>query len=403
MAISTVDLQDIARRAKALDEWINERRQHLHRYPELSFHEVETSAFLRREVEAMGLETSAPVEAGKHGFHTELKSPANPDQYIILRADMDALPIQEETGAPFCSETDGKGHLCGHDCHSSMLLGALNILKDLREALPYSVRFLFQHAEEVAPGGAIDFVRAGLCGEDVLGAFGVHVSPQLTIGHFGLCAGPMMAMVGTHEVTIKGQGCHAARPHEGRDPVLAAAACLSALQQIASRRIPPTEEVVISTTMIQGGTAFNVIPSEVSFKGTMRTFNEARGPEIEQAIHEIVKETAAAYGCEADVFTEFTYPPLVNDPRAVEASRAALSEMFGPEAPVDIQKAMGGEDFAYYARERPSSFVYIGARREGDPYHGLHHPRFLPEGEILWTGSALLASMPFVAGRFLEK
>lgn len=393
-------LKQLAIDAEKLDEWINTHRRHLHQNPELSFHEEKTSAYVRKQVEKLGLKASPPIAEGKYGFYTELKSAKNPDTYILLRADMDALPIQEENQVDFQSQVENVGHLCGHDSHTSMLLGALRLLKDRENELPVSVRFVFQHAEEVAPGGALDFVRAGVV-DDVMGCFGIHVSPKLTTGQFGLCEGTAMAMVGTLSVTMKGRAGHAATPHDAADPVVASAAAITALQQISSRRIASTEPIVVSVTTVHGGSAFNIIPPEVKFTGTLRTFEEKRGPEIIRLIKEIVENTARAYGCEAHVEAEFSYPPVVNNPLALKASRHTVTEMFGEEYAIEIQKGMGAEDFAYFAREKPSSFVYIGVRKEGGDYYPLHHPQFLPDSAAFWKGSALLAAMPFVAPEIL--
>lgn len=392
---SQIDLKQLAGDARKIQPWIVERRRHLHQNPELSFEEQETATFIRNEVKSLGLEPGAPLP-GRHGFAVDLVSPANPDKFIILRADMDALPIQEENEVPFRSKVPNVAHLCGHDCHTSMLLGAMKLILDRREDLPVSVRFVFQHGEEVGPGGARDFVQAGLT-RDVLGCFGIHVSPRTSSEKFGMRVGETMAAVGCLKVTIKGRGGHGAMPHECQDPMPAAAACILALQQIASRRVPPMESVVCSVTMIKGGTANNVIPGSVEFEGTFRTFNIARIEEIEEMIREICRNTAKAWNCEADVIADHTYPPVVNDARAVEAASGAIIDMFGPESVEEVIAHMGGEDFSYFAQDKPSAFVFLGALPEGAPYVPLHHPCYLPDESMLWRGSAYLAAMPFRA------
>lgn len=394
-------LTDIAKEAEALQPWISERRQHLHRHPELSFQEEKTAAFVREQVRQLGLEPSEPIADGKHGFFVDVrKSGPGSDRFVLLRADMDALPIVEENEVDFRSQRSGVGHLCGHDAHTSMLLGALKLLASRRESLPVSVRFVFQHAEEVAPGGAIDFVRAGAVSE-AIGCFGIHVSPRVESGRFGMRSGEFMAMVGGLEVTMRGRGGHAAAPHESVDPVVCAAQAISSIQQIVSRRISPVEPAVVSITMLRAGTAYNVIPEEAFFAGTIRTFNTSRAPQIEQWIREIVNHTAAAYGCEASIRIEYSYPPVINDGRAVEAADAAVRGLFGERAVVEVERSMGAEDFAYFAQEKPSAFVNLGVRPAGAPFYPLHHPRFLPDESTLWRGSAMLAAMPFVAPDYL--
>ena len=394
-------LDSLAEEAHALLPWIGAHRRHLHRHPELSFHEEKTSAYLRGVVRDMGLEPSEPLP-GRQGFHVELISPRNPSEFIILRADIDALPIQEQNEVEFRSENPGVGHLCGHDVHSSMLLGAMRLLKDRAAEMPVSVRFIFQHAEEVAPGGAKDFVEAGLV-RDVIGCFGIHVSPRVPIGCFGLRVGETMAGVGSFSATIRGRGGHAAGPHETVDPMPAAAASVLALQQIVSRRLPPTEPAVVSVTYIEGGKAFNVIPEEVRFGGTFRTFVPGRGQQIAQMIQDVVQHTAHSYNCEAEVEPLVSYPPLLNNEEAIGAARETLTGLFGPQSCVDIAMAMGGEDFSYFALERPSAFVFLGVLPDGDPFRPLHHPQFLPEESVIWRGSAFLAGIPFVAPDHLPK
>lgn len=399
---ATIDLKKLAGDAKSLEPWIIQRRRHLHANPELSFQEEKTAAFLRKEVQSLGLAPSAPVMPGKHGFYTEIKSKKNPDTYVLLRGDMDALPIQEESEVEFKSTKPGVGHLCGHDAHTSMLLGAVNLVQKYQEQLPYSVRFVFQHAEEVSPGGAKDFVEAGLT-KDVIGCFGLHVSPRIPSGYFGLRPGEAMAMVGGFEIAIRGRGGHGAAPHEGIDPMPATAAAILALQQIVSRRISPIEPAVVSVCWINGGSANNVIPDEIRFGGTLRTFVPERGPEICRMIEEVVTNTAKAYNCTAQVQTALSYPPVINDGKAIDAAREAISEMFGAQAPVEVPKVMGAEDFAYFAQSKPSAFVFLGVLPHGDVFYPLHHAKFLPDEQQLWKGSALLAAMPFVAGNYLTK
>ena len=390
---------DLAREAQDLQPWIVERRRHLHANPELSFQEANTAAFLRAELTKLGYSPSAPV-AGKHGFYVDIISPKNPHQFVLLRADIDALPILEENDIPFKSQNPGVGHLCGHDTHASMLLGAASLLKPRIAQLPVSVRLVFQHAEEVNPGGAIDFVREGLT-RDVLGCFGLHVSPRVPSGKIGLREGETMAAVGSLYGTVRGRGGHAAAPHETVDPMPAAAACVLALQQIVSRRIPPTEMAVVSVTQISGGTTTNVIPNEVTFKGTLRSFNVQRAHQIGEWIQHIVRDTAAAWGCEGSVVIDHGYPPVINDPKAVAASLEAIRLLFGETASLEIPKSMGAEDFSYFAQEKPGSFVFLGVLPEGGTFYPLHHPSFLPDETQLWRGAALLAAMPFIAPNHL--
>lgn len=396
-----VALEQFATEARELLPWIGAHRRHLHRNPELSFHEEKTSLYLREEVRKLGLEPSEPLP-GRHGFHVDLIAPANPGRFILLRADMDALPIQEENKVDFISTCDGVGHLCGHDVHTSMLLGALHLLKDRAAALPVSVRFVFQHAEEVAPGGATDFVAAGLT-EDVLGCFGIHVSPRVPLGQFGLRTGETMAGAGAFSITMRGKGGHGAAPHEAIDPMPASAQAILALQQIVARRLPPTEAGVVSVCYIEGGKAFNVIPQTVRFGGTFRSFVPGRCDQIGEMIKETVENTARAWGCEAEVQLQRSYPPVLNNEAAIGAARDTMHRLFGPDSTVDIAMSMGAEDFSYFALSRPSAFVFLGVLRDEDPFRPLHHPEFLPQESVMWMGSAYLAAIPFIAPDYLPK
>lgn len=382
--------------AKALNPWIVERRRYMHQNPEISFQEKETAAWLRREVELLGLVPSDPVREDVYGFYTEIKSSVCPDKYVLLRADFDALKIQEQTDVPFKSTKEGVAHLCGHDAHTSMLLGALKLLKENEDKLPYSVRFVFQHAEEMPPGGAADFVRAGLVAEDVISCFALHVTTEMEAGIFGMCPGEAMAMVGNFDITLRGNGGHAARPHECNDTILAASQVIQALQQIVSRRLSPTTPAVISVANIHGGSTHNALPSEVSLGGTIRVFDESLGEQISGMIMEIAGTVAAAYGCEADVAVNYVCSPVFNDPQAQAASYTAIQELFGENALMQMEKRMGAEDFSRISLARPSSFVYLGVQPESGEFFPLHHPRFSPEESVLWRGSALLAAMPFV-------
>lgn len=399
---TSLDVAALAHEAEANLPWIVERRHHLHRHPELSFQEVETAQFLRRELAAMGLEPGPPIREGVHGFCVDIDSPAGATApRILLRADFDALPIQEENDVAFRSTRAGIGHMCGHDCHTAMLLGAARLLVARREQLPVGVRLVFQHAEEVAPGGALDFVRGGAL-EGVAGCFALHVSPRVPKGKFGLRVGESMAAVGTLQCRIIGKGGHGAAPHETIDPMPAAAAAILALQQIASRRVPPIEACVVSVTTIRGGTAFNQIPDTVEFGGTFRTYNVDRIDEIERWIGDIVRDTARAWGCTAEAEMSHSYPPVVNDANAIAAMERAATELFGGQATTEIPMGMGGEDFAYFALERPSGFGFLGVAEEGQPFYSLHHCRFLPQDDILWRGAALLAAMPWIAPQFIR-
>lgn len=391
---------ELLNEAKALHPWLIEHRRNLHRQPELSFQEERTSAYLWGQAVDLGL-TPVAVREDRYGFYCDLQSPQNPEEFVVLRADMDALPIEEQTGLSFSSERPGVGHLCGHDSHSAMLLGAARMLSARRQELPVSVRFFFQHAEELPPGGAIDFVRAGAL-ENVRHCFGLHVSPLRPVGTLAVRTGPQMAGATRMVLTVKGRGGHASRPQDAADPVLASSAIVLALQQIVSRRMSPIEATVVSVCSIHAGSAHNVIPEEVVMEGTTRAYSRKRLVEMADLIRQIALATATAYGCEVHLEMEEGYPPLENDEAATAMMRESARRIMGDDSVCDMEPSMGGEDFAYYCIERPSSFAFIGAAVPGSPYYPLHHPRFHPDEEVLWRGSAVLAEVPFIVGEHIR-
>ncbi len=391
--IQSVSFQKIAQAAKDNQNWIVERRRHLHQFPEISFKEYATSEFLRNQVLALGLKPSDPV-LGSTGFCVEIISPRNPEKFVVLRADMDALPIEEENDVEFRSVHPGVGHLCGHDTHCSMLLGALKILKEREEELPVSVRFFFQHAEEVSPGGALDFINAGLL-EDVIAAFGLHVSPRVETGKFGIRRGPTMAGASVFKAVIRGHGGHGAAPHEVVDPVVATANVILSLQQIVSRRLNPAEAGVVSVCQVHGGTADNVVPENVEITGTIRSYDRDRLMELCQWVKEIITDAARTYGCDADLDVDAGYPPVINDDKCMSVIEDVAAELFGDSCLIPNPPTMGGEDFAYYQTKVPGGFVFLGVHDSGNRSFSLHHPKFLPDEKVLWMGSALMAAIPF--------
>ncbi|MDX2175948.1 MAG: M20 family metallopeptidase [Candidatus Sumerlaeia bacterium] len=391
----STDTLSFAETAQSIQDWIVGHRRHLHRHPELSFHEEKTSAYLAEQVRSLGL-APVPVKAGRFGFYADLAAPAAPGRFIALRADMDALPIQEETGLPFSSENPGVGHLCGHDSHSSMLLGAARMLVERRAELPRSVRFFFQHAEEILPGGAIDFVESGAMA-GVEHVFGLHVRPNMPIGQFSVFPGPTMASATEVKITVRGKGGHAAAPHDAVDPVLGAAAVVMAAQQVVSRRTDPFDTAVVSLCQIKGGSAHNVIPSEVSILGTTRGFDMEKLRKVNRHLEQTARAAAQAYGCEAEVVIEEGYPPVMNDPDASRMLIAAAQSVLGAENVRTDFRSMGGEDFAYFCLAVPSAFGFLGVMQgESCPY-SLHHPKFHPAEDAFWRGAAILAQSVYAA------
>jgi amidohydrolase len=354
-------------------------RRHLHQHPELSFHEHETAAFVRRTLASFeGLELETPTETSVVAC---LRGP-QPGRTLALRADMDALPITEATGVEFASRRHGVMHACGHDGHTAMLLAAARLLAERREELAGEVRFIFQHAEELPPGGATELVAAGvLDGADAI--IGAHLASTLEVGRVAVFPGCFTAAADTFAVTIQGRGGHAAFPHETIDPIVVAAQAISSLQHVVARNAPPLESVVVSVTRIAGGNADNVIPETVSFGGTVRTFSTELRERTRAAMARVLEGVSAAHGatCEFEYVTG--YDPVVND-----AELARLVADVSGDRRIDFQPVMAGEDFSAYLRSVPGCFFFVGAGGPGAFPH--HHPRFTIDERALSVGIDVL-------------
>ena len=377
--------------ARALYAQIVAWRREIHEHPEPAFEEVRTGALVAQVLESCGVAVRRGV--GKTGVIGSLQM-ANARRTVGLRADMGALRMREETGLPFASKRADVGHLCGHDSHVAMLLGAAKILAGLGKEIPNSVRFLFQPAEEVPPGGAAPLIEAGAL-EGVDEIFAIHVDPLLPTGVVGVRSGPSMAATDSIQIRIIGKGAHAAMPHLSADPVVAAGQVILALQTITSRRKDPMEPAVVSMCTIKGGTQFNIIPSEVSLGGTVRTLSEALRQKMPGMIEEIAGGAAAAHGCQVECKYSFGYPVLCNHDGSVNKARRTAEMLFGQEADVREQPArMGGEDFALYVQKVPGAMLRVGVTDPSvkDPAP-LHSPKFVLDEEALWRGAALYAGL----------
>ncbi len=385
-AFSAADVQDMVA-----------TRRDLHAHPELAFEEVRTSGIVAEKLRALGLEPRTGV--GKTGVIAMLQG-ARPGRTVLLRADMDALPIHEENDVPYRSGTPGKMHACGHDCHTSILLGVAKRLVSERDALAGTVKFCFQPAEEVG-GGAEAMIKDGaLAAPAPDAAFGLHVWQDLDLGKIGVTPGPMMAAVDEFTVTVTGKGAHAAMPHFGIDPVVCLAQVVTALQTIASRGVSPLSAVVVSVTQVKAGTAFNIIPESAWMNGTVRVFDEALWETLPARFERIVRGVCDALGCRTEIRYQRSNRPTVNDPRMAAIARAAAVEVVGEENVVDDVRTMGGEDFSQFLARVPGCFIAVGSRNESK---GLkwdhHHPRFDVDEASLEIGAEILRR---AARRFLE-
>ena len=378
---------DLRDEAHALQKWIVQIRRQLHRFPELMYEEVKTSELVRRTLDELKIPYRHPI--AETGVLATLGTGSGP--CVALRADMDALPIQEESDVDFRSEHEGKMHACGHDCHTAMLLGAARLLKQGEREIDGTIKLIFQPAEEGGAGGLRMRDQGILEDPPVQRIFGLHVWPQLPQGDFGSKAGPFLAATSHIEIEVHGRGGHAAMPHLTVDPVVAAAKIITEIQTIISRELDPLDSGVVSITAVHGGSAFNVIPETVHLRGTARALSMESLVNLKQRVMEIASHVASAHRCEATVaFPGNDYPPTVNDAECWGVARELAAELTGDEHVVELPAVMGGEDFAYYTEQVPGCFVALGVGNEQQgATFGLHHPRFKVDEDSLPLGSAL--------------
>jgi IAA-amino acid hydrolase len=384
---------EIYEKARSIQDQIQNWRREIHRYPELTFTEHRTAGLVNAVLVDLGLETE--TEVAKTGVVGHIRGGAGP--VVGLRADMDALPIHEESGVDYNSTRPGIMHACGHDAHTAMLLGAATILQGLASQgrLPGSVRLLFQPSEEAQDaegksGGMRMVEENALAGLDAV--FGVHVDPMTPVGAVSTRPGPMMAAADSFELTIRGKGGHAARPQLTVDPILLASSVVQAIHHIVSRRLDPIASGVITVGTIQGGTVGNVIPETVKLTGTIRSFT----PESRQLLHQELHRAcgvAEALGGSFDLAIQNGYPPTVTDETATEVMMAAARDFLGEDNVGFCSQLMGAEDFSYMAQQAPGSFLRVGTHDPSwDQMYYVHTPQFRMNEDALSVGAAALAA-----------
>ncbi|MEK4029600.1 amidohydrolase [Pseudobacillus sp. FSL P4-0506] len=384
----TTTFEQLSCLADHMKEDMVQWRRYLHENPELSFQEEKTSQFVFDTLQSFGgLEVTRPT---KTSVMARLIG-SRPGKTLALRADMDALPLQEETSYEFASKNPGIMHACGHDGHTAMLLACAKILSGLKNQIKGEIRFLFQHAEEVPPGGAIEMVEAGVMdGVDMV--IGLHLISTMEVGTLAINSGPLHPALGNFDIKILGKGGHGASPHETIDSLTIAAQVVTNLQQIVSRNIDPFETVALSITKIHGGAvegdmAYNVIPDALELGGTVRCFNEELLHSIPALMERIIKGITDAHGANYQFSYKQGYHPVVNDQQIASLVEEALIEAFGAEAVHKAKPIMPGEDFSEYLQKAPGAYFYIGAGNEtkGITYPH-HHPRFAIDEEALPIG-----------------
>ncbi len=364
-----------------------ERLRHdLHAHPELSFMEAKTAKRLYDEMSAIPVDSLSTV--AKTGIVGRVKGLDPTAPAVALRGDIDALPIQEDTDVDFASVCPGVMHACGHDVHAAWVVGAAHLLVAHRPV--GDVVVLLQPGEETGRGAPV-LIEAGVL-DGVRAIFGAHVDMRYAVGEVVVQAGSVAASADEFVIDVEGQGCHAARPHEGKDPIVAAAAIVTALQTIASRRVAPGRPAVVTVGKIQGGTAPNVIPDLVRLSGTLRATDADTREVLHAELRRMSVDIAAAHGVVARLQVMIGTPPLVNDERCVAWARQAVQDVLEESAVRSLlEPNLGGEDFAHYLACVPGCFMRIGSTRKGEQPVPAHTPRFLPANEAIGIGAAVLA------------
>jgi len=361
--------------------FITDIRHDLHQHPELMYDEHRTSGVVRRELEKAGIAFVDGLAKGTGVLGYLPATESDGAKTVALRADMDALPILEETGLPYASQTPGKMHACGHDGHTANLIGVARALATEPHRRNHTL-FVFQPAEEGGAGGDL-ICREGALDGSLLGTkadvvYGLHGWPEIRAGEIQTRNGPLLAATDDYRVTVKGRGGHAAAPHLSKDPVVATAHILTAIQTIASRNVDPLDSIVFTIGAVNGGTAHNIIPEAMKFVGTMRTLKPETRVLGRTRFYELVEGLAASFGCTVDIDWNVGYPVTANEPWATERFRTICRDVVGDENLQEKQvPVMGGEDFSFYGAYAPASFFLVGLRRDGDADPAsVHTPRF---------------------------
>ncbi|WNC16183.1 M20 family metallopeptidase [Brevibacillus brevis] len=381
-----------------IKQQVIEWRRYLHQHPELSFHEEKTAQYIYDTLVSFGnLEVTRPT---KNSVMARLIG-REPGKVLAMRADIDALAITEENDFEFISKNPGVMHACGHDGHTAMLLGTAKILSGMKDKIKGEIRFFFQHAEEIYPGGAEEMVQAGVMdGVDLV--IGTHLWSTMEFGKVGICPGPMMAAPDTFWIHVYGKGGHAALPHQTIDSIAIASQVVTNLQHIVSRNTDPLDNLVLSVTKFVGGTTHNVIPGSVEICGTVRSFDKDLRESVPKLMERVIKGITEAHGATYEFTYEFGYRPVINDAEVTQLMEDVVVEALGEKWVERMRPTMGGEDFSAYQQKAPGCFFFVGA---GNQAKGItyphHHPRFTIDEDALEVGVKLFvhaASKVVLAG-----
>jgi amidohydrolase len=384
-------MSDFLSEARALFEYTQSHRRDFHSHPELGFHEARTAGIVAGELNSLGLEVHTGI--AETGVVAVMQG-SRPGPVILVRADMDALPIHEETGASYTSQNPGVMHACGHDGHTAILLTVARILNGHRQELSGTVKFVFQPAEE-GMGGAERLIQAGVLEDPKVDiCLALHVWNEQPVGWIGIASGPALAGAEIFKITVKGKGGHGASPHLAVDPLLASAHIITGLQGIVSRNVPPLKTAVVSVCTIHGGEAFNVIPPSVELTGTIRTFEPEIRSTVLEHFNQTVTSIAAGLGCQVEIEINQLTPATINQPE-IAGQVAATARRLLPQSEIDTRNyiTMGSEDFAFILEKLPGCFFFIGS---ANPKKGLdashHNPKFDFDESILPQAAGLMAA-----------
>jgi amidohydrolase len=389
--------QEIARAAEGLRQKLIEQRRDFHIHPELSNREERTAKVVAERLRALGMD-EVKTGVGKHGVVALLKGKL-PGDVVAVRADMDALPIQETIDAPYKSKNDGVKHACGHDLHMTIELGVAEVLSKMRDRIHGTIKFIFQPAEEGPPvgerGGAPLMIAEGCLENPRPSAiFGLHVMPTIEVGQIGVNSGPAMASSDRFSITIRGKKVHGAYPHDGIDAVVVAAECITALQTIRSRRINTQEPLVITLGSIHGGNRFNIIADEVKLEGTMRTLNEAVRAKAMEMMKQTLAGITSAYGASYEIEFGNNNPVTYNDPALVEGTLPVMKRILGEKNVTTPLPQMGAEDFSAYQKVIPGFFYFLGVGNKAKGITAMvHTPEFDADEESLVIGVKVMSNV----------
>lgn len=371
--------QSVSKKVEQGGDKVIEWRHHIHQQPELSFQEKNTADYVANVLKGLGnIEVTHPTATSVLG---KLKG-AKPGKTVAFRADMDALPVQEETGLPFASSVANVSHACGHDMHTAMLLGTATVLSGMQKDIAGTVYFIFQHAEEKAPGGATEIIKSGtLKGIDAI--FGMHVIPNFPVGHVGLLpVGAASTASDGFTLTIQGKGSHGSMPQLGVDPIVVGAEIVGALQTVVSRNVTPGEMAVVSVGKFQAGNAPNVIPDKAELAATVRTVSDDTRQLVATRIKSLIDNICKAYGATYDLNYVFSYPAIQNDEALRSLAKASVTKILGEDQVFDAPRMPASEDFSYYKEVAPTYFMALGV----GPGPANHSPKFNPDESALLNG-----------------